>query len=224
MTLVASAPLRDVPLGSESRPLWRGRLHLWALVATLPVMALLAVHADGTRARVGVIVYAIGLCSMYATSATYHRWVHTLRARAIWQRTDHAVIYAAIAGSSTPICLLAMPAHWGIPLLVFIWTGAVLGAVLKLALWQRARLVGGVLYIVLSWVGIIAVPFMWQAFGAGPVVLTVCGGLAYTVGAIGFLRQWPRLKPTVFSYHEVWHAFTVVAACLQLGAVWWLAT
>jgi hemolysin III len=214
----------DVPLGTPARPLWRGLLHQWALFTAVPLMVLLAVLADGTKARVAVIVYAFGLCSMFAASTTYHRWVHTLRARSIWQRTDHAMIYAAIAGSFTPVCVLAMPNPWGVALLVFIWTGAVVGAVLKLAVWHRARIIGAVLYMALSWIGVTAVPFLYNRYGALPVVLLLAGGLAYTVGAIGFARQWPRLSPAVFSYHEVWHVFTIVAAALQWGAVWTIAT
>lgn len=224
MTLAAPAPALDVPLGTVSRPLWRGRLHQWSLFTALPLMVLLAVFADGTKARVAVMVYGVGLCSMFAASTTYHRWVHTIRARTLWQRADHAMIYAAIAGSFTPVCLLAMPNTWGVALLLVIWTGAIAGAVMKFALWHRARVIGGVLYMTLSWIGVTAVPFLWSNYGAGPVVLLLAGGLAYTVGAIGFARRWPRLSPTVFSYHEVWHVFTVVAAGLQLGAVWAIAT
>ena len=224
VALAATANSLDVPLGTVARPLWRGRLHQWALFTALPLMVLLAIFAQGTKARVAVIVYGIGLCSMFAASATYHRWVHTIRARTLWQRTDHAMIYAAIAGSFTPICLLAMPNAWGVTLLVVIWTGAITGAVIKFALWHRARVIGGVLYMSLSWIGVTAVPFLWSSYGAGPVVLLLAGGLAYTIGAIGFARRWPRLSPTVFSYHEVWHVFTIVAAALQLGAVWYIAT
>lgn len=224
MSFAAPAPVLDVPLGTVARPLWRGRLHQWALFTAVPLMVLLAVFADGAKARIAVIVYGLGLCSMFAASTTYHRWVHTIHARAMWQRTDHAMIYAAIAGSFTPVCVLAMPHRWGALLLGVIWTGAITGAVIKFALWHRARVIGGVLYITLSWIGVAAVPSLWTRYGIAPVVLLLAGGLAYTVGAVGFSRHWPRLSPTVFSYHEVWHVFTIVAATLQLGAVWYIAT
>ena len=42
-------------------------------------------------------------------------------------------------------------------------------------------------------------------------------------GAIGFGHQWPKLRPSTFSYHEVWHAFTVAAAGLHFAAVWVVA-
>lgn len=226
MTMDHSLPVGvlDVPLGTPTRPRWRGLLHQWTLVVAVPAMIALAILADGAEARAAVIIYAVGLCSMLTASTTYHRWVHTLRARALWQRTDHAMIYAAIAGSFTPIALLAMPPTWGIPLLVLVWAGALTGAMLKALLFHRSQVATGVLYMALSWLGVVAIPFLWRREGAWPVILLAFGGVAYTVGAIGFRRQWPRLSPAVFSYHEVWHVFTVVAAAAQFGAVWIVAT
>ena len=220
---LAAAEL-DVPLGTPSRPLWRGRLHQYSLVVAVPLLLTLIALAHDTKARVAVIVYAIGLCAMFTASATYHRYVHTLSARAAWQRADHAMIYAAIAGSSTPIIVLAMPNGWGVLLLGTIWAGALVGMIIKAVWWRHQRIVGGTLYMVVSWIGVLAVPFVWHRFGPWPVVMLLTGGIFYTVGAIGFLVKWPRLNPSVFSYHEVWHVYTVVAAAAQLTAVWLVVT
>lgn len=213
-----------VPLGSPSRPLWRGRLHMWGLAVAVPAMAALIAVAEGTTARVAVSVYAAGLCAMLATSTTYHRWVHGHRARQILQRADHATIYAAIAGTFTPVCLLAVPTAVGVPLLAVVWTAGVVGAVLKFVAWSRARVIGGVLYIAVGWLGLAGLPFIWLREGWMAASLVVLGGVAYTVGAVFFFTQRPRLRPTVFSYHEVWHAFTLVAAAAQFAAIWLIAT
>jgi hemolysin III len=215
---------RDVPLGTVNRPLWRGRLHVFALFAVVPVFAVLLVLANGTRARLSVAVYATGLCAMFVASATYHRWVHTIRARDLWRRLDHAMIFAAIAGSVTPICLLGVPDRLGVPLLVIMWTGCLVGIGMKVGGWRHQRIVGGVMYIAVSWVGVIAIPDLWQRTGVAPAVLMIVSGVFYTVGAIGLNRKWPRLQPAVFGYHEVWHACTVIAAASHLAAVWLIAT
>lgn len=215
---------RDVPLGCVQRPSWRGRLHAMALVVALPFLVALAIVANGARARVGVIVYAVGLCTMFAVSATYHRWVHTLRARARWRRADHAAIYAAIAGSFTPVCLLAVPDRWNTPMLMFVWAGALFGAAIKLVGWRHATLVGSVLYIGLGWVGAAAIPAVWRRDGVWPAVMLMIGGLLYTGGAFAFSRRWPRRISEAFSYHEVWHGFTVAAAAAHFVAVWQVAS
>ena len=89
----------DEPLGTVGRPSQRGRLHFIALVSVIPLLVVLAIEVDGARARAAVVMYAIGLCTMLAVSTTYHRWVHTIRARAAWRRADHAAILLAIDGA-----------------------------------------------------------------------------------------------------------------------------
>ena len=69
----------------------------------------------------------------------------------------------------------------------------------------------------------VALPSMYDRMGWAPVLLILLGGVFYTLGAIGLYRKWPRLRPHVFGYHEVWHACTVVAAFAHLGAVWLIA-
>jgi hemolysin III len=207
-------------LGTEARPLWRGRLHHFALFVFPPLFLALILVAHSTVAKVVVVVNGLGVCSMLAASATYHRWVHTPTARASWQRADHAMIFAAIAGSFTPVCVLAVPRWWGIPTLIVMWVASILGAVMKFTNWKHRRVVGGILYIGLGWASLVVIPSVWESRGMLPVVLIGIGGFFYTVGAILLYRRRPRLRPAVFSYHEVWHACTVVAAMAHLAAVW----
>lgn len=209
----------DVPLGTPSRPLWRGRLHAWTLLAAIPLLVVLAIVSSGARARAAVIVYGVGLCSMLAVSATYHRWVHTVRARQAWRRADHATIYATIAGTCTALGLISLPTGWAITMLIVVWTAAAAGALLKVTLFDRAHRIGGGLYILLGWSGVLLVVPVWRAGGATAVGLLVGGGVVYTLGAAGFARQWPTLSPSRFSYHEVWHACTIAAAGLHFAAV-----
>jgi hemolysin III len=199
---------RDDPLGCMARPSWRGRVHMLGLFAAIPALALLIVFADGTRATVGVSIYAAGLCAMFAASTTYHRWVDEFRARAAWRRADHAMIFAAIAGSTTPIVLIAMPTGLGI--------GCARGG--------RGPPPATALYAAVSGLAALAVPALWIRFGATPAILYLVSGALYIFGARWFSKTWPRLKPAVFSYHEVWHVFTVVAAAAHFGAVWFIAT
>ena len=214
----------DAPLGSLSRPTWRGRLRLVALLAAIPLLVALVIVSNGARTRAAVIVYAVGLCSMLAVSTVYHRWVHSLRARALWRRADHATIFAAIAGTFTALALTTLGTGAAIAALIVIWAAAATGAVVKLTQFQRADRIGAVMYVAMGWAGLVLVPAVWHRRGALAVGLLLAGGVMYTVGAAAFRRGWPTLRPTTFSYHEVWHAFTIAAAGLHLAAVWTLAT
>jgi hemolysin III len=223
-SVALTLPVFDVPLGSPGRPTWRGGLHLIALMSVVPLLVGLAIVSDGARARAAVIVYGIGLCTMFGASTTYHRWVHTLRARSAWRRGDHAAIFAAIAGTSTAIALTSLSTGPAVAMLIAIWLVAIAGAMFKLVYFDRAHRIGAILYIGLGWVGLALAPAVWHRGGLVPVLLLFAGGAVYTVGAVGFGRQWPRLRPATFSYHEVWHAFTIVAAALHFAAICTLAT
>lgn len=214
----------DAPLGTPTRPTWRGRLHLLALWVALPMAVVLAIASDGARSRTGAIVYGAGLCSMLAASTTYHRWVHTLSARSRWRRVDHAAIFVLIASTCTALALTSAGTTMAIAVLVTIWLTAVTGAVLKLTRFERAERLGSVLYIAMGWSGAVLVPPMWSRGGALPVACLIAGGVVYTIGALGFARGWPRLRPETFSYHEVWHAFTLAATGLHFVAIATLAT
>ncbi len=215
---------RDVEIGTPSRPVWRGRVHLIGLILAAPAAAWLIVDADTARARVGVAIYAAGLCSMLAVSTTYHRWVHGLKSRAAWRRADHAMIFAAIAGSTTPILLIAMPSGLGIALLCAVWVASTIGAVCKFTRWRRGDQVGTIFYAGVSALSALSLPALWRHGGVGPAVLFMIAGGLYIFGARWFAKNWPTLRPAVFSYHEVWHVFTVAAAGTHFAAVWSIAT
>ena len=215
----------DVQMGHVQRPIWRGRVHLIELTVAVPAMMVLFVFADATAwLRIGVAVYALGLCSMLLVSVTYHRWVHGLRTRCMWRRADHATIFAAIAGSATPVAMWAMPGVTGVVLVSAIWSVAVIGAGCKLARWPGGDWAGTVMYAVAGTLGALAIPSLWVRHGAGPALLVVASGITYLLGAACFARNWPTLRPSVFSFHEVWHVFTAVGAGFHFTAVWILAT
>ena len=43
--------------------------------------------------------------------------------------------------------------------------------------------------------------------------------MLYLLGALACQRRWPDPAPSVFGFHEVFHAFTVAAYVLQYIAV-----
>lgn len=198
------------------RPRWRGRIHGGAVLVTLPAVVALVLFADGTIATTSTAVYATSLVALFGTSAAYHLFARSSRVQHVMQRIDHSMVYVLIAGTYTPVCLVALPRAIGVPLLVVVWSVAVLGIVLK-SLW-RARKFASSLYLVMGWIVILVLP--WAYRHAGPVSLSLyaVGGLIFTAGAVMFLRKFPRLRPEVFGFHEMWHVMTVLAVGCQFAA------
>lgn len=204
---------------TAERPLWRGRLHTWAFFAALPAGGLLIWSAEGTTASLAVSVYVVTLLVAFGTSASYHRLATSLRARRVMQRLDHAAIYLLITGTYVPMCLVALPRGWGVPLLVAVAVGAVVGVTLKLTGMRRLPWLGYALYPMLGWAAVFAAPALIEHLTAVQLGLIVAGGVAYTVGIPVLVARRPDPWPKVFGYHEIWHGFTVLAAVLHFGAV-----
>jgi hemolysin III len=199
------------------RPRWRGRVHAIAVAVTIPAGIILTLVTPAGIARFAVGVYALSLLALYSTSASYHLLTKSMKSQRTMQQKDHAMVYVLIAGSYTPVCLLALPRHVGIPFLVCIWIAAAVGMGLKIS-WKAKR-VGHALYLIIGWAALVILPWAYNRAGFTSLLLYALGGVVYTVGAVLFYLQKPKLIPHIFGFHEVWHVFTVVAGILQFAAV-----
>lgn len=204
---------------TAERPAWRGVLHSWAFLAAIPAGALLILVAGGAAQRAAAAIYTATLLAVFGTSAAYHRLAQSYRARRIMQRLDHSMIYLLIAGTYVPICLVALPSSWGIPLLATVGGLGVVGMVIKLAAVRSLQWLGYALYPIMGWAAVAAGPALVTHLTTMQLALVVAGGLAYTVGFPVLLTHRPDPWPRTFGYHEVWHGFTVLAAVLHFGAV-----
>lgn len=218
MTAVEARPERIDVLVAE-RPVWRGLMHAWTFFLVIPAGALLVVFADRPAARAAAAVYFATLLLVFGTSAAYHRLAQTYRQRQVMQRLDHAMIYLLITGTYVPICLVALPAAWGVPLLATVGSLGLFGMVIKLFGIRRLHAVSYAMYPVMGWAAVAASPALASHLTPLQLALVVGGGVAYTVGFPVLLLRRPDPWPKVFGYHEVWHTCTVLAALLHFGAV-----
>ena len=212
-------PVVSDPLVGE-KPRYRGRLHQLALFVSIPAGLLLvfrAAHSDD--ARIVAAIYAASVTGLYATSATYNRLLGTTRLRSWMRWLDHSMIYVLIAGSYTPVCWVALPRRWSVPILATVWTLAIGGIVLKLTTLRRFRRVGGTLYMVMGWVSILVLPKLFESLRPAAAVLLLIGGLLYTFGAVVLWMRRPN-PAVAFGYHEVWHTFVVAAGGCHFAMMW----
>lgn len=194
-------------------------MHVVAFLLAIPGGVLLIVQANGASAIVAASIYSTSLLLGFGTSAGYHRLARQQRTQSIMQRLDHSMIFVLIAGSYTPICLLGLPAAWGIPLLCVVWTGAVIGILLKQLAFENLRILEYALYPILGWIVVIATPQLIRGMSATAVSLLLAGGVLYTVGIPVLARERPNPWPRTFGYHEIWHTFTVAAGACHFVTV-----
>jgi hemolysin III len=134
------------------------------------------------------------------------------------RRLDHSMIFVVIAGTYTPFALIALRGALAGALLIAVWAGAAAGIVLTLAWIDAPEWLVALLYVLLGWVGAVALPTL-VALGAGPAALVAAGGVLYTVGAVVYVRKRPDPVPAVFGYHEIFHVLVIAAAALQYAAI-----
>jgi hemolysin III len=202
-----------VHLPGSPKPRWRGRLHQLAFFASIPAgLALVAVARAGVGARVAASIFAGCLSGLFGVSALYHRIDWSERAARVMRHLDHSMIFVFIAASYTPVTLLALRPAWGIALLVLAWSGAAVGVIITVLRLERWKAVGFVLYLVLGWLAVLALPQLVRALSTLELALLVTGGVLYTVGAVVLARARPDPRPLVFGYHEIWHSFVVGAS------------
>jgi hemolysin III len=185
----------------------------------LVVGTLLIVFAEGARASTAAAVFAGSVAAMLGASALYHRVTWSVRARPWMRRLDHAGIYLLIAGTYTPVGLLILRGTLRDVVLAIVWAGAGAAILFKFAWVGAPKWLSAVIGIGLGWVGVAALPQLWQHAGVAAVVLLAAGGLAYTAGALVYAFRRPDPVPAVFGYHEVFHALTIVAVACQYVAI-----
>lgn len=205
--------LAGAPDAGPLPPRLRGWLHLVCFFASVPAGILVITGAGTGRARLSALVYAFGMTAMFGVSAAYHRRGWSFTARRRMRRLDHGTIFLMIAGSYTPLCLLALRGTTGNAILTGVWIGAAAGFVLAMTGFAEKAALGLACYIGLGWMVALALPQLDRNLTGLQMSLLLAGGVVYTVGGIVLGTRWPDPSPVWFGYHEVWHTM-VVAACV----------
>jgi hemolysin III len=215
----AASAARDAAAAVAVKPRLRGHVHQWAFFVSLALGVGLVTLASGERARVAVLIYAISLSGLLGTSALYHRVTWSERARFRMRQLDHSMIFVLIAGTVTPIALLAVKGSLATILLCVVWGGAIAGIILNLLWTDHPKWVSSVIYSAVGLSGAIAIGSLLGSVGVLAVVGIAVGGVLYLIGAVIYAVQRPNPVPTVFGYHEVFHVLVVVAAAVHFGVI-----
>ena len=209
----------DWLVAARRRPRLRGVLHQYAFAVSVALGIALVVGAESTRARLASLVFAASVSAMLGISALYHRVIWPPGPRRWMRRLDHSAIFLLIAGTYTPFGLLALDGAWRAAVLAAVWSGALAAILLKVAWIDAPRWLAAVIAVCLGWVGIVALPEIYGRTGLGVLTLLGLGGILYTAGAVVYARKRPDPAPSVFGYHEIFHALVVAAAACQYASV-----
>jgi hemolysin III len=202
----------------EKKPSWRGWIHTGVLPIVVAGGIILIVLAHGAIPKVAASIFFASSFLLFGNSALYHRFNWRPKVKITLKRIDHANIFLLIAGSYTPMAMLALPAEKGLVLLVAVWIGAVLGISFRIFWINAPRWLYVPLYVLLSWAAMFYVVDFFS-FNAVAMSLILIGGLCYTAGAVVYGIKKPNPFPGHFGFHEIFHALTVIAFICHWVAV-----
>ncbi len=219
-------PMPHLPLVDEAdeavhvaaKPTWRGWIHAAITPVALVAGIVLVVVANGTEAKWASAVFAVTSLLLFGNSALYHRIDWSPGVKRTLKRIDHANIFLLIAGTYTPMALLALPPAQGTLLLCVVWGVAACGIAFRVFWIGAPRWLYVLTYIGLGWAALMYLPALFAA-NSTMMLLFVIGGLLYTLGAVAYALKRPNPFPGRFGFHEIFHACTVLAFLCHWTAV-----
>ena len=190
--------------------------HGIVVVLSIVGFVFLLKKADSGLHYVSFIIYGVSLLLLFLASTLYHSLIFT-KAKKVFQVFDHCSIYLLIAGTYTPYCLLYIKGTIGIVLLSVIWLAAIVGIVYKSLTLSKVKSVSKlstIIYNVMGWAVVIALPSLYHSVGLKGLLLLVGGGVAYTVGSVFYSMKNRRYM------HVVWHLFVMLGAMLMFFSIY----
>jgi hemolysin III len=177
----------------------------------LPFLVLAAARSGEAIPVVSVSIFGSTLVLLYLLSTLYH----SVRGRAkdVFQKLDHLAIYFLIAGTYTPVALLALGGTSGWTIFGINWGLALVGVVVEFIPWKHSRVISHILYVLMGWLALVAIGSILRGAGALGGALILAGGIFYTAG-IGFYA-WKRIP----HHHGIWHLFVLGGSICHYVAI-----
>lgn len=181
-----------------------------ALFASAPLLVKASTTMN-TATMTAMIIFIISMILLYGASATYHSINASGRILRVFRKLDHMMIFVLIAGSYTPICMIALGGKLGYTMLGIVWGIALLGILIK-GLWITCpKWFSSVIYIAMGWVCVFVFGQLMETLSIASFVWLLAGGIIYTIGGIIYALKLPifNSKHKNFGSHEIFHLFVM---------------
>ena len=187
-----------------------------ALLAALGTALLLRCITMGLSPwhTVSFLIYGLSMVGLYTASTLYHCLNVSVKGRIALRKYDHTSIYFLIAGTYTPVCLVALRemGAWGWGLFGVIWGLALAGTVLTLLWISAPRWLTAGIYIAMGWLALSAVLPLTRCLPAEGFFWVLGGGVLYTIGGVLYAVKWPGRHNPRFGCHEIFHLFILLGS------------
>ncbi|RIP26606.1 hemolysin III family protein, partial [Staphylococcus gallinarum] len=143
----------------------------------------------------------------------YHAMPNQSSHKFILRIIDHSMIYVAIAGTYTPICITLVGGWIGWSSMVVLWGITIWGILYKSLAKNVNHKLSLIMYLVMGWIGVLFLPTIIFGSSLLFMLFILFGGLAYTIGA------WFYAQKNRPYFHMIWHFFIIVASVFHFVAI-----
>lgn len=190
-----------------------GIAFLLAVAGAAPLI-LKAAKTEDFLHMAALSIFILTMILLYAASTIYHSVDSTEKVNRRLRKMDHMMIFVMIAGSYTPVCLIALHNTTGYILCALVWAVAILGILLK-GLWITCpKWVSSVLYIGMGWLCVLAFVPIFNSLPKAGFGWLLAGGIIYTIGGVIYALKVPLFdaKHKNFGSHEIFHIFIMLGS------------
>lgn len=184
-------------------------------IAALVILVVFASIYGNAWYIVSFSIYGATLVILYLSSTLYHSFPKG-KVRDIFQIFDHSSIYLLIAGTYTPLTLIALRGPLGWTLFGIIWGLTIAGIIFKIFFIKKFRILSTILYVGMGWLAIFAIKPLYSALTTKSIVFLLIGGAVYTLGTIFYSN-----KKIVYN-HAIWHLFVLGGSICHFFTVFYL--
>ena len=183
---------------------------MMAMFASTPLLIKAARQPDEIH-LIALGIFITSMILLYAASTLYHTLDLSEKANKRLKKMDHMMIFVLIAGTYTPICIIALPQPLGMQLLSLVWGIALLGIVVKMFWVTCPKWFSSILYISMGWTCVLAFTQLLNSLPAAAFGWLLAGGIIYTIGGVIYALKLPifNAKHEFFGSHEIFHLFVM---------------
>lgn len=173
-------------------------------------------RGDNDWARIGVILYLFGMLGSYIASTLYHSIRHHSKWKERLRKWDHAAIYWHIAGSYSPLTLVALrqQGYWGWGLFTFVWTCAIAGTIVSFIRLKEHSNIETLCFVGMGLSVLVAFKPLIDSVSTAAFVWIVAEGVSYITGAVFYSLNKRKYM------HSVFHFFVLAGSVCHIIAVW----
>lgn len=189
-------------------------------VAGLILLLNEAISRGSVSQIIAFSMFGLSMILLYTASSLYHAVHVKEKTLELFRKLDHSMIYVLIAGTYTPVCLLALEGNlkWG--LFITVWTLALIGIIKKFLWMQAPRWLSTAFYLGMGWLAVFIFPALYDKLPLAFLIWIGVGGLAYSVGAVIYGVKKPNPIPNWFGHHEIWHLFVLAGTFSHFWAIY----